>query len=231
MELMLETKDLCKSYFKKKALNNLNLSLEKGKVLGLLGPNGSGKTTFIKIAVGLLRQSKGEILINGMKPSVETKKIVSYLPDKNYLYKWMKIKDAVQFFDDFYEDFDKERCEELLKFMKLSEDLKVSALSKGMGEKLNLSLVLSRKARLYILDEPLGGVDPVAREQILDAIIQNYNEESSMIITTHLVKDIERVFEDVAFIKNGEIVLAGNAEDLRCERGKSIDELFREVFQ
>lgn len=231
MELMLETKDLCKSYFKKKALNNLNLSLEKGKVLGLLGPNGSGKTTFIKIAVGLLRQSKGEILIHGMKPSVETKKIVSYLPDKNYLYKWMKIKDAVEFFNDFYEDFDKERCEELLKFMKLSKDLKVTALSKGMGEKLNLSLVLARKSRLYILDEPLGGVDPVAREQILDAIVQNYNEDSSMIITTHLVKDIERVFEDVAFIKEGEIVLAGNAEDLRSERGKSIDELFREVFQ
>ncbi|KGK85513.1 ABC transporter ATP-binding protein [Clostridium sp. HMP27] len=231
MNIVLETKDLSKSYFTKKALKNINMSLEKGKVLGLLGPNGSGKTTFIKIAVGILRQSSGEIRIDGKKPGVDTKAVVSYLPDRNYLYKWMKIKDAVEFFKDFYKDFHEERCSELLKFMKLEEDMKITSLSKGMMEKLNLTLVLSRKAKLYILDEPLAAVDPVAREQILDAIIQSYNEESSMIITTHLVKDIERVFDDVALIKDGEIVLSGNAEDLRMEKGMSIDELFREVFK
>lgn len=231
MSAILEAKNLSKSYFNKKALNDINLSIEKGEVLGFLGPNGSGKTTFIKIAAGILRQSNGEILINGIKPGVETKKLVSYLPDRNYLYKWMKIKDAIEFFNDFYEDFDIKRCKELLDFMKLEEDYKITSLSKGMMEKLNLTLVLSRKAKLYILDEPLAGVDPVAREKILDAIIQNYNEDSSMIITTHLVKDIERVFDNIAFIKDGTIVLSGNAEDLRCERGKSIDELFREVFE
>lgn len=231
MDFILETKGLSKSYFNKKALREVNFSLEKGKVLGLLGPNGSGKTTFIKIAAGILRQSSGEILINRSKPGVTTKELVSYLPDRTYLYKWMKIKDAVGFFKDFYKDFDESRCDELLTFMDLDKDLKITTLSKGMMEKLNLTLVLSRKAKLYILDEPLAGVDPVAREKILDAIIQSYNEESSMIITTHLVKDIERIFDDVAFIKDGEIVLSGNAEDLRSEKGKSIDELFREVFE
>lgn len=231
MDFILETKGLSKSYFNKRALREVNFSLEKGKVLGLLGPNGSGKTTFIKIAAGILRQSEGEILITGSKPGVATKALVSYLPDRNYLYKWMKINDAVGFFKDFYNDFDETRCDELLKFMDLNKDLKITTLSKGMMEKLNLTLVLSRKAKLYILDEPLAGVDPVAREKILDAIIQSYNEESSMIITTHLVKDIERIFDDVAFIKDGEIVLSGNAEDLRLEKGKSIDELFREVFE
>lgn len=231
MDFILETKSLSKSYFNKRALREVNFSLEKGKVLGLLGPNGSGKTTFIKIAAGILRQSGGEILITGSKPGVATKALVSYLPDRNYLYKWMKINDAVGFFKDFYNDFDETRCDELLKFMDLNKDLKITTLSKGMMEKLNLTLVLSRKAKLYILDEPLAGVDPVAREKILDAIIQSYNEESSMIITTHLVKDIERIFDDVAFIKDGEIVLSGNAEDLRLEKGKSIDELFREVFE
>lgn len=231
MELLLEARGLSKSYFNKKALKNVDFTIGKGKVVGLLGPNGSGKTTFIKIIVGILRQSGGELLINGKKPGVETKAMVSYLPDRNFLYKWMKIKDAIEFFGDFYEDFDIDRCRELLKFMDLQEDLKVISLSKGMMEKLNLTLVLSRRAKLYILDEPLAGVDPVAREKILDAIIQSYNEDSSMIITTHLVKDMERVFDDIAFIKEGEIVLSGNAEDLRSEKGKSIDELFREVFQ
>lgn len=231
MDVILETKGLAKSYFNKRALRGVDLSLEKGKVLGLLGPNGSGKTTFIKIAAGVLRQSSGEVLIDGNKPGVTTKAVISYLPDRNYLYKWMKIKDAVEFFRDFYMDFDEAKCDELLKFMDLNKDLKITALSKGMMEKLNLTLVLSRKAKLYILDEPLAGVDPVAREKILDAIIQSYNEESSMLITTHLVKDIERVFDDVAFIRDGEVVLSGNAEDLRLEKGKSIDELFREVFE
>lgn len=231
MSAVLEARNLAKNYFTKKALKDIDITLEKGKILGFLGPNGSGKTTFIKIVAGILRQSSGEIFIEGTKPGVKTKAMVSYLPDKNYLFKWMKIKDAVGFFKDFYEDFDEKRCKELLEFMNLEEESKVTSLSKGMMEKLNLTLVLSRKAKLYILDEPLAGVDPVAREKILDAIIQNYNEDSSMIITTHLVKDIERIFDDVAFIKDGEIVLSGNAEDLRLQKGKSIDELFREVFE
>jgi ABC-2 type transport system ATP-binding protein len=231
MNYILETKDLKKNYFNKKALNGINLYLEKGKVIGLLGPNGSGKTTFIKIAAGILRPSSGQILIDGKEPGVYTKSIVSYLPDKQFLYKWMRIQDAIAFFKDFYKDFDEKKAEELLDFMKLDKTAKVSALSKGMMEKLNLTLVLSRKAKLYILDEPIAGVDPVAREKILDAILNNYQEEASMIITTHLVKDIERIFDEVAFISDGKIVLEGNAEELRMERGLSIDELFREVFE
>jgi ABC-2 type transport system ATP-binding protein len=231
MGKLLEINNLSKTYITKKALKSVNYSLEEGKVLGLLGPNGSGKTTLIKIAAGILRQSSGDIFIDDHKPGVYTKSIVSYLPDKNYLYKWMKIKDAVDFFKDFYSNFDEKKAYELLEFMKLDKDSKITSLSKGMMEKLNLTLVLSRNARLYILDEPIAGVDPVAREKILDAIINNYNEKSSMIITTHLVRDIERVFDDVAFIREGEIILSGNAEDLRIERGKSIDELFREVFE
>jgi ABC-2 type transport system ATP-binding protein len=231
MNYILETKDLKKNYFNKKALNGINLYLEKGKVTGLLGPNGSGKTTFIKIAAGILRPSSGQILIDGKEPGVYTKSIVSYLPDKQFLYKWMRIQDAIAFFKDFYKDFDEKKAEELLDFMKLDKAAKVSSLSKGMMEKLNLTLVLSRKAKLYILDEPIAGVDPVAREKILDAILNNYQQEASMIITTHLVKDIERIFDEVAFISDGKIVLEGNAEELRMERGLSIDELFREVFE
>ncbi|WP_035293419.1 ABC transporter ATP-binding protein [Clostridium sp. KNHs214] len=230
MEYILSCKNLTKNYFTKTALKDVDLNIPRGKIVGLLGPNGSGKTTFMKIAAGILRQSSGEMTIDGEKPGVRSKAIVSYLPDKTHLYKWMKIDDAIELFKDFYEDFDEARADELLKFMKLERSMSVKELSKGMYEKLSLTLVLSRKAKLYILDEPLGGVDPVAREQILDAIISNCNEESSMIITTHLVRDIERVFEDVAFLKDGQIALYGNAEELRMEREKSIDELYREIF-
>ena len=230
MSYILEAKNLNKSYFKKKALNGLNLSIEKGRVVGVLGPNGSGKTTLIKIAAGILRQSSGEILIDNHEPGVYTKSVISYLPDRNYLPKWMKVEDAINYFNDFYGDFDRNRAYELLDFMKLEREMKVTSLSKGMTEKLHLTLVLSRKAKLYILDEPIAGVDPVARDKILDAIINNYNEDSSMLITTHLVRDIERVFDDVVFINNGEVILSGNAEALREEKNKSIDELYKEVF-
>ncbi|MBC2580815.1 ABC transporter ATP-binding protein [Clostridium sp. DJ247] len=231
MEAILKTLNLEKGFGNKKALKGISIEIKKGRIVGILGPNGSGKTTFLKIAAGILRQSSGEILIDNHTPGVYTKSIVAYLPDKNYLLKWMKIKDAVQFFKDFYEDFDENKAKELLAFMNLDENSKVTSLSKGMTEKLHLTLVLSRKAKLYILDEPLGGVDPTTREKILDAILNNYNEESSMIITTHLVSDIERLFDDVAFISDGNIVLEGNAEELRTERGMSIDELYREVFK
>ena len=231
MDTILKAENLRKSYFNKKALQGVNLTIGEGKIVGLLGPNGSGKTTFLKIAAGILHPSAGQILIDGQKPGVYTKSIVSYLPDTEYFFKWMKIKDAVQYFKDFYADFDEQKASELLKFMKLDVNSSIKSLSKGMKEKLKLSLVLSRKAKLYILDEPLGGVDPTAREKILDAIINNFSENSSMIITTHLVNDIERIFDDVAFINDGEIVLQGNAEELRMSKNKSIDELYREVFQ
>ena len=231
MSNILEAKKIQKSYLNKKALRGLDLEIMPGKIVGLLGPNGSGKTTFLKIAAGILHQSKGEILIDGQKPGVYTKSIVSYLPDNEYLLKWMKIKDAVMYFKDFYDDFDESKAKELLEFMNLDENSAVKSLSKGMKEKLKLTLVLSRKAKLYILDEPLGGVDPTAREKILNAIINNFSKESSMIITTHLVNDIERIFDEVAFISDGEIVLKGNAEELRSDKKKSIDELYREVFQ
>ncbi len=230
MTNIVETKNLSKSYFNKKALDNLNLNIESGKVVGILGPNGSGKTTLIKILTGLLRQSSGEVKVDGHDVGVYTKSIVSYLPDRNFLYKWMSIEDACEFYKDFYSDFNEERFEELLKFMKLEKNMKVEELSKGMHEKLNLSLVLSRNAKLYVLDEPIAGVDPVARDQILDAIINNYNENSSMLITTHLVRDMENLFDEVVFLREGNIVLEGNAEALREEHGRQIDDIYKEIF-
>ena len=231
MNQILKVENLSKSYINKKALNNISLTLEKGKVLGLLGPNGSGKTTLIKVIAGLIKSYNGTVLINDECPGVSTKSIISYLPDVNHLYKWMKVRDALNFFIDFYDDFDKDKADELLEFMKLNKDSKINTLSKGMLERLNLTLVMSRKAKLYVLDEPIAGVDPVAREKILDTIINNFSGDSSMLITTHLVKDIERIFDDVAFISDGDITLYGNAEELRIDRGKSIDELYREVFE
>lgn len=231
MDNILKAENLCKSYFNKQALRGISLNIDSGKVVGLLGPNGSGKTTFLKIIAGIMQPTAGDIFIDGHKPGIYTKSIVSYLPDNEYIPKWMKIKNAIKFFKDFYADFDEMKAYELLQFMKLDRNDSVKTLSKGMKEKFKLSLILSRKARLYVLDEPLGGVDPSAREKILDAIINNYTENSSMIITTHLVNDIERIFDEVAFISEGEIVLQGNAEELRLNRKKSIDELYREVFE
>ena len=230
MKDIVEIKGLTKNYFNKRALNGLNLNIEEGKVVGILGPNGSGKTTLIKILTGLLRQTKGEVLIDGHDVGVYTKSIVSYLPDRNFLYNWMTVEDAGGFYKDFYTDFDEKKFRELLDFMRLEKAMKITSLSKGMHEKLNLSLVLSRNAKLYILDEPIAGVDPVARDKILDAIINNYNENSSMLITTHLVRDMESLFDDVVFLKDGEIILKGNAESLREEKGKQIDDIYKEVF-
>lgn len=231
MNSILETKGLTKNYFNKKALDNLDLNIEGGKIVGVLGPNGSGKTTLIKILTGLLRQTKGEILIDNHKIGVETKAIVSYLPDRNFLYNWMKIEDAFQLYKDFYSDFDENKFDSLLEFMKLEKSMKIESLSKGMHEKLNLTLVLSRNAKLYVLDEPIAGVDPVARDQILDAIINNYNKDSSMLITTHLVRDMENLFDDVVFLKEGQVVLQGNAEVLREEKGQQIDDIYKETFR
>lgn len=230
MGKIVEIKGLSKRYINTIALNGIDLDIENGKVVGVLGPNGSGKTTLIKILAGLLRQSKGDVRIDSHNVGVYTKSIVSYLPDRNFLYNWMSIDDALKFYSDFYKDFDIKRAENLLDFMNLDKNLKVNQLSKGMHEKLNLSLVLSRRAKLYILDEPIAGVDPVARDKILDAIINNYNEDSSMIITTHLVRDMENLFDEVVFLKEGNIILRGDAEKLREEKKKSIDELYKEIF-
>lgn len=230
MENIIQIKGLTKSYFNKKALNNVSLDMEKGKVIGILGPNGSGKTTMIKIITGILRESKGEVLIDGKKPGVYTKSVVSYLPDRNFLYNWMDVQEAINFYKDFYKDFDENKAYELLKFMKLDRNMKINSLSKGMTEKLNLTLVLSRNAKVYVLDEPIAGVDPVARDQILNAIIDNYNEDSTMLITTHLVRDMENIFDDVVFLREGEIYLTGNAESLREEKGMQIDDLYKEIF-
>ncbi len=230
MKNIVEIKELTKKYLNKTALNNINLNIQEGKIVGILGPNGSGKTTLIKILTGLLRQTSGEVFIDGNKVGVYTKSVVSYLPDRNFLYKWMKIKDASDLFKDFYSDFDEGKFEELLRFMKLDKNMKIDTLSKGMHEKLNLSLVLARNAKLYILDEPIAGVDPVARDEILNAIINNYNEKSSMVITTHLVRDMENILDDVVFIKDGKIILSDSAESLREERNMNIDDIYKEVF-
>lgn len=231
MNNIIEIKGLTKSYLNKKALNNISINIEKGKVIGILGPNGSGKTTMIKIITGILRASKGEVLIDGKEPGVYTKSIVSYLPDRNFLYNWMDIQDSVNFYKDFYEDFDENKAYELLEFMKLKRDMKITSLSKGMMEKLNLTLVLSRNAKVYVLDEPIAGVDPVARDQILDAIIKNYNKDSTMIVTTHLVRDMENIFDDVIFLRDGEIHSMGNAEILREENNMQIDALYKKIFE
>ncbi|MGM0396976.1 MAG: ABC transporter ATP-binding protein [Bacillota bacterium] len=230
MENIVEISGLTKRYKGTEALKGINLNIEKGKAVGILGPNGSGKTTLIKLLMGLLHPSSGEIKIDGQSPGAYTKSVISYLPDRNSLYSWMTVKDALGMYKDFYEDFDEKKSEELLKFMKLQKDMKTSEMSKGMKEKLNLALVLSRKAKIYILDEPIAGVDPVARDQILDAIIDNYAEDSAMIITTHLVRDMENIFDQVVFLGDGKIILSGDAEDLREERNMQIDNLYKEIF-
>lgn len=229
--MLLEIKNINKKYFSKSALIDINMEIEEGKIVGLLGPNGSGKTTLMKIMASLIRANKGEILIDGHNPSIDTKKIVSYLPDKEYLPSWMKVKNAVKYYEDFFPDFNRSKCIELIKFMKLDENMHTKSLSKGMMEKLNLSLVLSREAKLYLLDEPLGGIDPVARENIMNLILNNYNEKSSMLISTHLINDVEGLFDEVFFIDKGVILLHENAEKIREKDHKSINELYREVFR
>lgn len=230
MEKALKTEKLAKTYFTKKALRGVDIEIEEGTIVGLLGPNGSGKTTLMKIVAGILKPSAGSVSIYGVEPGIESKDLVSYLPDVNYLFKWMKVIDALNFFNDFYKDFDISKAKEMLKFMNLDENEKVTSLSKGMAEKLYLTLTMSRKAKLYVLDEPLGGIDPIAREQIMDAIINNYREDCAMLISTHLVKDLERVFDRALFIADGNIILEGNAEELRMEYNKSLDGIYREVF-
>lgn len=229
-EFILECENLKKTYGKKKALNGANLKIEKGKIIGLLGPNGSGKTTMMKIANGLLTPTDGKITIGGKCIGIETKKIVSYLPDKDYLPEWMSINALIKMFSDFYEDFDKENAYSMIESLGIAPGEKLKSLSKGNREKVQLILVMSRKAELYLLDEPIGGVDPVTRDYILNSIIRNYSENATVIIATHLISEVEKILDDVVFIKNGEIILHDSVDNIRENNSKSVDEMFREVF-
>lgn len=230
-EKLIEFKNLTKYYGSKLVLNQLNLSLKKGRIIGLLGPNGSGKTTMIKIINGLLKSYQGEVVIDGKKIGKETKQMISYLPDESYVQDWMKAKDALNLFKDLYKDFNYEHCIELMTSFNLTPDMKIKTMSKGMKEKFQLCLVMSRKAKIYVLDEPIAGVDPAAREVILDLILNNYDEDALVLISTHLISDLEQIFDEVVFIKDGKLILHENVETLRSERQMSVDELFREVFR
>ena len=230
MEL-LECKKLCKTFDNKPILEDINLKIPKGKIIGLLGKNGAGKSTLIKLMNDLLTPTSGEILFKEENIGVNSKSQISYLPERTYLDKEMRIKDVFKFFTEFYKDFNIEKANKLLKDLNLDADQKISKMSKGMQEKLQLVLVMSRDAELYILDEPLGGVDPATRDYILDTILSNFNEGASVIISTHLIADIERILDEVIFIDNGKIILTSSADELRNKEGKSIDEVFREVFK
>lgn len=230
MEL-LECKNLYKDYGTKKVLKDVNLIIPRGKIIGLLGSNGSGKTTLIKLINDLITPTKGEILINGEHPGINSKKIISYLPERTYLSMDMKVKEIIEYFEDFYDNFNKDKAYELLKKLKINPNDKLKTMSKGTKEKVQLILVMSRKADLYILDEPIGGVDPAARDYILDTILKNFNKDSSIIISTHLIADIERILDDVIFISDGKIVLYEEADKLRNKENKSIDMIFREMFK
>lgn len=231
MTKLLECKNLNKNFDKAEVIKNVNLSIESGKIVGLLGRNGAGKTTLLKLINGLLVPTSGEIKINGNLVGEKSKAIVAFLPERTFLDKTMTVKQAVQFFADFYADFNVKKARELLKKLNLDEDTKLAKLSKGMLEKVQLTLVMSRKAKLYILDEPLGGVDPATRDYILDTIFQNFNAGASMIISTHLISEVERILDEVIFIDNGEIKLVEDAKKLRAKNKKTIDEIFREEFK
>lgn len=224
-------KNLDKSYGQKKILKDVNLTIESGKIYGLLGTNGSGKTTLIKLINGLLVPTKGEVLIKGENPGVESKKVISYLPERTYLPNDKRVKEVIRYFRDFYADFQEERAYRLLEQLKIDTNSKLSELSKGNKEKVQLVLVMSRDADFYVLDEPIGGVDPVARDFILDLIIKNFKEGSSILLSTHLIADVERILDEVILIQDGKIVLAESAEKVREESGTSIEAVFKEVFK
>ena len=229
--VILKCTNLSKTYDFDNALNNVNLSIESGKIIGLLGPNGSGKTTFIKLLNGLLKPTEGEIFIDGKNPGVETKKIVAYLPDKNYLDNSKTVKAILQLFSDFYDDFDLERAQNMLKDLGIDITRRFKLLSKGMKEKVQLILVMCRRAKLYLLDEPIAGVDPAARDYILNTVIKNYNREATVIISTHLIADVEKVLDEAIFIRKGEILLYQDVKSIINKHNKTVDEYFREVFK
>ena len=228
---ILECQGLNKRFGSIQALDGVELNIEPGRVVGLLGPNGSGKTTLIKLANGLLTPSSGTIRIDGKTPGRETKALVSYLPDKEYLPEWMNARQLMDFFSDFYADFERERAEEMLRRLGIDESMRIKQMSKGTREKVQLILTMSRQARLYLLDEPIGGVDPATRDYILDTIIRNYNPSAAVVISTHLIADVEQVLDDVIFIRGGRVLLQSSVDAIREEQGKSVDTYFREVFK
>ena len=226
-----ECKNLCKRYGSVQALDNVSFTVEPGRVVGLLGPNGSGKTTLIKLANGLLTPTGGELLINGQKPGKTTRAQVSYLPDRPCLPEWMSAEKLLNMFSDFYADFQPDKAREMLEKLGIDPKQKIKQMSKGTREKVQLILVMSRKAELYLLDEPIGGVDPATRDYILETIIRNYNPSASVVISTHLIADVEQVLDDVIFINRGRVVLKSSVDDIREQQGKSVDAYFREVFR
>ena len=230
-EPLVQITDLSKQYSGKLALKEVNLTIQPGRIIGLLGPNGAGKTTLIKILNGLLQPDAGTVIINGNKPGVVTKSEVSYLPDRPYFGDWMRVKDVFKLFQDFYWDFDRERAAAMCKALGIDESAKIKTLSKGMKEKVQLILVMSRSAKLYLLDEPIAGVDPAARDLIMDTILSNYNPGSTVIISTHLIGDIERVLDEAIILKDGQVVLHETTDAIRERDGKSVDELFRDMFR
>lgn len=230
MEL-LECINVNKSYGSKNALKDVNLTIPRGKIIGLLGKNGTGKTTLIKLINDLLTPTSGKILVNGMQVGVESKKVISYLPERTYLDKSMTVNKVIEYFEKFYDNFDSKKARKLLKDLDLDTNQKLSKMSKGMQEKVQLVLVMSRSAELYILDEPLGGVDPATRDYILDTILTNFTEGASVIISTHLISDIERILDEVIFIDKGKIILQSDSDELRKKEGESIDEIFRRMFK
>ena len=228
---VLECRDLTKRYGRVLALDDVSFTLESGRIVGLLGPNGSGKTTFIKLCNGLLTPTSGELTIGGFKPGKESKALVAYLPDKPYLPDWMNVTQALDMFEDFYPDFRRERAQEMLTHLEIEEKQRIRHMSKGTREKVQLIMVMSRAAKLYLLDEPIGGVDPATRDYILRTIITNYEPESTVLISTHLIADVESVLDEVIFIDHGRIFLQSDTETIRAEKGMSVDALFREVFR
>jgi len=230
MNNLVQMEGLTKRYLTTTALSDVTLTLPEGRIMGLLGPNGSGKTTLMKILAGLLSPTSGTVLIDGNVPGVLTKAIVSFLPDVNHLDRWMTIREAGDFYRDFYRDFDEKRFDELLVIMHLNARDKIGSLSRGMAEKTRLALTFARMARLYVLDEPFGGLDPLARSQVLEALVENFRPDCSMVLSTHMVADVERFFDDVVFLDRGCVVLTGDAESLRTERGESIEGVYKEVY-
>ena len=228
---LIECRELTKNFGSKVALDRVDLNIGRGKVVGLLGPNGSGKTTLIKLMNGLIRPTYGEVLMDGQQPGTHTKAIISYLPDRTYFADWMTVKDILDMFSEFYEDFDRSKAEDMCASMNINVRDRIKTMSKGTKEKVQLILVMSREADLYLLDEPIGGVDPAARDYILETIIAGYRENATLVISTHLIADVEKILDGIVFLKEGRIAQVSSVEEIRENEGKSVDALFREVFR